>query len=424
MATDTPAENGNSTQQQQVAYLSARLNLGVLVSDGPPVGSSGGSPAAAEAARLHLNLQKTIGFRFAASGVTAAELSRRRVDVLSTGSVRMDRLLNAGYSGIRSGQITEVVGQSGSGKTQLCLSLSMRAAAAAGATAGGASSRHCSSSSSSSQSSPSDPRVIYIDSTLAFSPARLVLMYRAYRRSRSRAAAAAATSSGSSSGGRMLKDDDMLRRVQCHRVFDAHGLLNVLSSLLSDYRQRLEDQGESMREGTGQVGPTTTTTMSSSSSRSSTSSSLRLVVIDSITAVLAGIVGGANNAAGHGIMMHLGHLMNRIAVELNVAVLVTNSTVDNRDSTGSSWSLKKPALGVSWTWVPSVQIFLHHNNNNSNKSAGRGDEETGNATSSHGGVGPGADPRVCRYAELRKSPGKRIFDYVPFIISGLGITDL
>ena len=48
------------------------------------------------------------------------------------------------------------------------------------------------------------------------------------------------------------------------------------------------------------------------------------------------------------------------------AEFVTNSTVDNRQaaegfSTNPEWDAKKPALGWSWSWVPSTQLFLHDN---------------------------------------------------------------
>ncbi|CAM9283497.1 unnamed protein product [Phaeothamnion confervicola] len=114
----------------------------------------------------------------------------------------------------------------------------------------------------------------------------------------------------------------------------------------------------------------------------------RLVILDSATAVLGPIVGGDKNVQGHGMMASLGHTLNKIATRCSVGVLVTNNTVSDRrmapaggcsgfgrfgncgnpDSfrpgsytTGQPSDMEtKPALGPTWAYVASARLFLQH----------------------------------------------------------------
>ncbi|KAK1321724.1 hypothetical protein QJS10_CPA03g01463 [Acorus calamus] len=80
-------------------------------------------------------------------------------------------------------------------------------------------------------------------------------------------------------------------------------------------------------------------------------SNLRLIVIDSISSLLAPILGGID-ANGWSLMQSAGFLLKRLAGEHNLSVLVTNHTV------GGEGGIPKPALGESWKSIPHVRLLL------------------------------------------------------------------
>ncbi|XP_065055391.1 DNA repair protein RAD51 homolog 4-like isoform X3 [Rhopilema esculentum] len=81
-------------------------------------------------------------------------------------------------------------------------------------------------------------------------------------------------------------------------------------------------------------------------------SDLRLVVVDSINALVSPILGGGQTQ-GHMIMTKIGRILKRLAVEHNLAVIVTNSAVKDAANEGY-----KPALGKTWKSMPSTRLFL------------------------------------------------------------------
>ncbi|XP_038058675.1 DNA repair protein RAD51 homolog 4-like [Patiria miniata] len=81
--------------------------------------------------------------------------------------------------------------------------------------------------------------------------------------------------------------------------------------------------------------------------------SLKLVVVDSVTAVVAPVLGG-QQTEGHGMMIHLARSLKALAVEYSVAVLLTNNQVRG-DGTQ-----RKPALGRTWSHVPHCRLLLTH----------------------------------------------------------------
>ncbi|NXR12500.1 RA51D protein, partial [Semnornis frantzii] len=80
---------------------------------------------------------------------------------------------------------------------------------------------------------------------------------------------------------------------------------------------------------------------------------LRVLVIDSVSAVIYPLLGG-RQSEGLAIMMQLARELKTLAREFSLAVVVTNQVT--RDS--SSSAPPKPALGRSWSFVPSTRVLL------------------------------------------------------------------
>ncbi|KAG7483692.1 hypothetical protein MATL_G00041090 [Megalops atlanticus] len=197
--------------------------------------------------------------------------------ILSTGNASLDKLLD---SGLYTGELTELVGAPGSGKTQVCF--------------GVAANLSCELKQS----------VLYIDSSGGLSATRLLQMVKAKT-------------------SNMEEQMEALQRIQVSQVFDVFSLLECLHSLKGGGFQQASSGG-----GTPKV-----------------------IIVDSITAVLSHILGG-KQTEGMSLMMQVAGELRTIAKDLNVAVLVTNHVT--RDSNG----LPKAGLGLSWSHVPRTRILL------------------------------------------------------------------
>lgn len=117
---------------------------------------------------------------------------------------------------------------------------------------------------------------------------------------------------------------DVLRRIHCCQVFDIYDLL----SLLEDVRGTLEQD------------------------QHGDNSQVRMVIIDSVSALLAPLLGGSQ-VDGQALICHLAQALKTLSVEFYTSVLVTNTVV-----LGDSWDEKKPALGRSWQTVPHTRIMI------------------------------------------------------------------
>ncbi|XP_033646889.1 DNA repair protein RAD51 homolog 4-like [Asterias rubens] len=148
--------------------------------------------------------------------------------------------------------------------------------------------------------------VLYIDTTGAYSSHRLQDIMISRESSEKDVAAA-------------------LQRLRCIRIFDLFDLLSLLER----------------------------TKTSLASGNDTFYASLKLVVVDSVTAVVGPLLGG-QQTDGHVMMMHLARSLKALAVEYSVAILVSNNQV------GSEGGERKPALGVSWAHVPHCRIVLTH----------------------------------------------------------------
>ncbi|NWS10738.1 RA51D protein, partial [Pachyramphus minor] len=222
---------------------------------------------------------------FPANGADLYEELKSSTAILPTGSPSLDQLLD---SGLYTGEVTELMGAPGSGKTQVCLGIAA------------------------SVSLGLKQQVLFLDSTGGFIASRLYQMLRAQTEDEEEQAS-------SSGAGRSA-----LQRIQVVRVFDVYELLRALQEL----RDRLSQQVVSS------TGP------------------LKIVVIDSVSAVIYPLLGG-RQSEGLAIMMQLSRELKTLAREFSLAVVVTNQVT--RD--GSTGPLK-PALGRSWSFVPSTRVLL------------------------------------------------------------------
>ncbi|NXI08299.1 RA51D protein, partial [Irena cyanogastra] len=230
---------------------------------------------------------------FPANGADLYEELKSSTAILPTGSPSLDQLLD---SGLYTGEVTELMGAPGSGKTQVCLGIAA------------------------SVSLGLKQHVLFLDSTGGFTASRLYQMLRAQTENEEEQASQVL--------GRLrlcfVLQLEALQRVQVERVFNIYELLSALQEL----RDRLSQQVVSS------MGP------------------LKMVVLDSVSAVIYPLLGG-RQSEGLALMMQLSRELKTLAREFSLAVVVTNQVT--RDS---STGLLKPALGRSWSFVPSTRVLL------------------------------------------------------------------
>ncbi|NXP64958.1 RA51D protein, partial [Chloropsis cyanopogon] len=228
---------------------------------------------------------------FPANGADLYEELKSSTAILPTGSPSLDQLLD---SGLYTGEVTELMGAPGSGKTQVCLGIAASVSLAL------------------------RQHVLFLDSTGGFTASRLYQLLRAHTEDEEEQAIL----------GRPrlcpVLQLEALQRVQVERVFNIYEVLSALQEL----RDRLSQQVVSS------VGP------------------LKMVVLDSVSAVIYPLLGG-RQSEGLALMMQLSRELKSLAREFSLAVVVTNQVT--RDS--SSGPLK-PALGRSWSFVPSTRVLL------------------------------------------------------------------
>ncbi|NXC68355.1 RA51D protein, partial [Anhinga anhinga] len=214
---------------------------------------------------------------FPANGADLYEELKSSTAILPTGNQSLDQLLD---SGLYTGEVTELMGAPGSGKTQVCLGIAA------------------------SVSLGLKQHVLFLDSTGGFTASRLYQILQGQAEDKEEQAA--------------------LQRIQVVRVFDIYEMLKALQELRDCLSQQVMSS----------MGP------------------LKIVVIDSVSAVIYPLLGG-KQSEGLAIMMQLARELKTLAREFSLAVVVTNQ-VTRDSSTGSL----KPALGRSWSFVPSTRVLL------------------------------------------------------------------
>uniref|UniRef100_A0A8D2IQS2 RAD51 paralog D n=1 Tax=Varanus komodoensis TaxID=61221 RepID=A0A8D2IQS2_VARKO len=224
---------------------------------------------------------------FPVSGADLYEELKTTTAILSTGIQSLDKLLD---SGLYTGELTELVGAPGTGKTQVCLSIAACAAQFL------------------------KQSVLYVDSTGGVTAARLLQLLELKTEDKQEQAEA-------------------LQRIQVVRVFDAYRLLDVLQEYRISVAQQI----------------------------TCASPPAKVVLVDSIAAVVCPLLGRM------ALMMQVAWELKAIARECGVAVVLTNHVT--RDTSNGSL---KPALGRSWSFVPSTRVLLKDSKDSSGKvTAGR-----------------------------------------------------
>ena len=161
--------------------------------------------------------------------------------------------------------------------------------------------------------------VLYIDTSQSFSIDRCSEIHRSWP---------------AEEVSELLPTLDRIRHQPCHSI---HQLLATLHNLQHELQQ----------------------------ARSSFAQSLRVVIIDSIAALLAPVIGGGQQR-GHALLTMTSHMLHSIATQHHIAVLVTNHTVSRIDRGTDSHEggrvagerKMQPALGESWRYVADTRLVL------------------------------------------------------------------
>jgi Rad51 len=172
-------------------------------------------------------------------------------------------------------------------------------------------------------------------------------------------------------------------------------------------------------------------------------SNCRLVILDSATSALAPLLGGDATAQEHVTLSTLAHSLAHTAVALGVCVLVTNSMVSDRRVTHSNATVhtaatagatdddvngaaaadydeqgtvtwgRKPALGLAWTYAPSVRVVLHQQQLHVQQQPYQQQQQQQQQ-----------QQYTERWMLLDKHPAKACGGSAPFVIGPLGVADV
>ncbi|KAF7097669.1 hypothetical protein CFC21_099462 [Triticum aestivum] len=131
---------------------------------------------------------------------------------------------------------------------------------------------------------------------------------------------------GQSSSGKTQPKDVRLKRVMsniiCESVFDIFALFEVLDRLEVSLNGKVTNG----------------------------SNRICLLIIDSVSSLLAPIIGG-KNSQGRSMMISVAMILKKLAHKHNLSVLVTNHMVAGNGA-------PKPALGESWKAVPHIRLMI------------------------------------------------------------------
>ena len=253
--------------------------------------------------------------KHAAKGCTGAsklaEMERRAVRCLPFGIQEVDEVLQGGA---REGQVLELVGEPGSGKTQMCMMLT-----AMTATRG--------------------ERVVYVDTNNSFSGERLVRLMQRIGLKQS--------VSVKSMGCIVLRVlcrlcnvlllqfvGSALEKVTVFQTYDVQSMIRQLEVSLLEQQQQQQSKGKE-----GVSGPEAVKDYRPS-----------LIVVDSIGSLLAPMLGGQGYDAGQSVLVATAMYLKALAERLGVAVVVTNFTVSGEQQVQGvgEYVVKKAALGDAW----------------------------------------------------------------------------
>lgn len=177
----------------------------------------------------------------------------------------------------------------------------------------------------------------------------------------------------------MQKDLDALELIsvaKAYTIFEAFAILDRLASdakISDEEKQNFRDTPMAIDSGTNDM---QTTPSSQRCNFKSRCRGPQLVVIDSIGAIIAPVLGGAggHHSHGHALLSCMGTLLKQVAKTVHCAVVVTNHTVGSSSNTVSDdkrsnifsndantsdlFDACRAALGESWSHQAHVRLQL------------------------------------------------------------------
>ncbi|GAX79733.1 hypothetical protein CEUSTIGMA_g7174.t1 [Chlamydomonas eustigma] len=257
------------------------------------------------------------------SGLQLYQQASKDLRVLPTGCESLDELFG---HGVREGQVTELVGESSSGKTQVLMQL-----AAVTALRG--------------------EGVIFFDLTNSFRAERVLRM----------AAATSGLSPEAASSESFAKE--VLSNIAVLRAHDIHHVLSLMDMVARALEQHhfqpggqaptTDDSSAAAAQASQQAPGGASITPSLSGLLGSAVPSL--LILDSISSVVTPVLGGKQHSQGHVLMLSLSRIVKQCADRYKLAAVVSNHVVGGGGSSiwpppagSSSSSSTKPALGEHW----------------------------------------------------------------------------
>jgi RAD51-like protein 3 len=220
-----------------------------------------------------------------------------QTDVLSTGCYGIDGLLQGG---LHPGEITEISGETATGKTQLAFSATLTTL--------------CSNK---------DNKVLFIDTVSTFSAERIRTLFLESDRF------IYARDQG-------MDEKDVMDRIRIVKCFDVYSVMEFIE----DVRDHLENKDQDGNVHTN----------------------IKLIIIDSFTAIFTPLL-GVTQTQGHSLMVTLTRILRNLAKEYNIAILLVNAaiaSIPNNPVSVFSSTKSKPSLGISWTFMSNIQLYLTH----------------------------------------------------------------
>ncbi|GES89481.1 DNA repair protein RAD51 homolog 4 isoform X1 [Rhizophagus clarus] len=191
-------------------------------------------------------------------------LEMLQTDVLSTGCYGIDELLQGG---LHPGEITEISGETATGKTQLAFSVTLTTICA---------NKH--------------NKVLFIDTVSTFSAERIrTLFLESDRFDHSREQG--------------MEEDDVMNRIRIAKCFDVYAVMEFIE----DMRDHLENKEKDDNVYTN----------------------IKLIIIDSFAAIFSPLL-GVTQTQGHSLMITLTRILRNLAKEYNIAVLMINAAIASK----------------------------------------------------------------------------------------------
>ncbi|CAG8433272.1 4153_t:CDS:10 [Diversispora eburnea] len=222
------------------------------------------------------------------------ELNTRQEDLISIGCSGIDDLLSGG---LHPGEITEISGESTAGKTRLCYAATLMTTC-----------------------SVSNNTVFYIDTLNSFSPEAMFDLFQ---------------ESDRFIDARDRGMENVFQRIRLPKngsdIFD---VFSVIEGLRQELQRKSEDAFYF---------------------------NLKLIVLDSIAPLFLPILGGYADEKANSLMTNLIRMLRNLAREHQIVILITNSVETVRPTnpmSAFSSTITKPALKMTWTYMPDTTLFL------------------------------------------------------------------